>query len=180
VTLVVAAVPAELGDLPGEALGIGLVAAAASTARLIAERGPTRVLLVGTAGTFGEVPVGAVVQGRRLGLGSVAGTLGLGYQPGAPPVLHGVDLDLPGADVLTNLAITTDPSLATRFGAEWAVEHMETYGVAWACHAAGVAFGVVLGITNTVGPAAHEQWRANRGSAEAAARAAVAGVLARR
>ena len=178
-TLLVAAVPAELGDLPGEALGIGLVAAAASLAAILATRRPARVILLGTAGSFGELPVGAVIQGRRLGLGVVGVALGLGYQPGAPEPIDGLDLGLPPADVLTNLAVTTDPSLAGHFATTWQIEHMETFGAAWACRAAGVPFGVVLGVTNRVGPAAHAEWRANRGVVEAATRAAVAAVLGR-
>lgn len=165
--------------MEGEALGIGLVAAAASMGRVLAERRPARVILVGTAGTFGAIPVGAVFQGRRLGLGVVAVALGLGYQPGAPVGIAGIDLGLRGADVLTNLAVTTDPDLAARFAADWQIEHMETYGAAWACRAAGVPFGVVLGVTNRVGPDAHAQWVANRAAVEAATRAAVAGLRSR-
>lgn len=173
--LIVAAVPEELGELPGLALGIGLVAATATLARRLAAGDVGRVLLVGTAGALpGGPAVGSVVQGGRLGLGAPAVHLGLGYQPGAPPVLVGLDLGLPPADVLTQLAVTTDPGLVARL-APWQVEHMETYGAAWACHAAGVPFGCVLGITNRVGPDAHAEWRANRGAVEAAARAALAG-----
>ena len=178
-TLLVAAVPAELASCAGEALGIGLVAAAASMGRLLANRRPARVILVGTAGSFGVVPVGAVVQGRRLGLGVVAVALGLGYQPGAPAIIDGIDLGLPRADVLTNLAVTTDRDLAARFAAAWQIEHMETFGVAWACRAAGVPFGVVLGVTNHVGPDAHSEWVANRAAVEAATLAAVAGLRSR-
>lgn len=175
-----AAVPAELGDLPGRAVGIGLVAAAVATARLLAEARPERVVLVGSAGAFpgsGLAP-GQAVVGGRLGLGAAAVTLGLGYQPGAAaplraPAVAGVDA--PVADVLTNLAITTDPGLVAAFAAEWSVEHMETFGVAWACREAGVPFVPVLGIANRVGPDAHAEWKAWRDRAEAAAR-----VLARR
>lgn len=179
-TLFVAAVQAELGTIHGEAIGIGLVAAAASMGRILATVRPARVVLIGTAGSFGTLRVGAVVQGRRLGLGAVGVTLGLGYQPGAPPVLAGIDLGLAGADVLTNLAVTTDPDLAARFGADWQIEHMETYGAAWACHAAGVPFGVVLGVTNRVGPTAHAEWKANRDAVEAATRAAAGAAVAGR
>lgn len=181
--LFVAAVPAELGDLPGEPLGIGLVAASASMATLLVTRRPAAVVLVGTAGAFvgPDAPaVGSVIVGRRLGLGSAAVALAVGYQPGAPAPLHADPTLLAAlvaghpsplaADVLTNLAITTSPELSATFGAAWGVEHMETFGAAWACHAARVPFACVLGITNRVGPDAHAEWRANRGAAEAAAR----------
>jgi len=180
VDLIVAAVPAELGDLPGLALGIGLVAATATLARRLADGDVGRVLLVGTAGTLpGGPPVGAVVQARRLGLGAPAVTLGLGYQPGAPPVLSGVDLGLPGVDVLTQLAVTTDPDLVARL-VPWELEHMEAFGAAWACHAAGVSFGAVFGVANRVGPGAHAEWLANRSGVEAAARDALRAVVAGR
>lgn len=179
--LYVAAVAEELGPLDGEALGIGLVAATAGAARLCAERRPAAVVLVGTAGAFpgaDGIPIGAVVVGTSLVLGAPAVLLGLGYQPSPPPSLL-ADPALTGAmihagavpaAVLTQLAITTDPDLAARLGVEWGVEHMEAYGVAWACHAAGVPFVAVLGITNGVGPDAHAQWRAHRSGAEASAR----------
>lgn len=181
----VAAVAAELGELPGAVLGVGLVAATASMARLLAERRPVGVVLVGTAGAFpgsasrAQIPVGTVVVGARLGLGAPAVVLGLGYQPLAPPCLT-VDpaivarLTAAGAvpaDVLTQIAITTDPAYAARLAVDWGVEHMETFGAAWACHAVGVPFGVVLGITNRVGPNAHAEWLVHRAGAEAAARA---------
>lgn len=185
--LLVAAVPAELGPLPGEALGVGLVAAATSTARLLAERRaagrlPARVVLVGTAGAYpGGPAVGAVVTARRVGQGSGTAALGLGYVPMAPEPVDAVALDgLPAVDVLTCIAITTDPALVARHAAAWQVEHMEAFGVAWACARAGVPFSAALGIANEVGPDAHAQWRANRAAVEAAAVEAVARALGTR
>jgi purine-nucleoside phosphorylase len=66
-------------------------------------------------------------------------------------------------------AITTDPGVAGALAAEGDVEHMEAFGVAWACARAGVPFAAVLGITNAVGPNAHAEWKANRAAAQAAA-----------
>lgn len=175
----VAAVAAELGDLDGEALGVGVVRAAAATARLLARRGLRAVVLVGSAGALpGGPPVGAVVCAASVRLGSTAARLGLGYVPQAPPVLA-TDaalrsrLGLPALPVVTNLAITTDPALAAALAADAAVEHMEAYGVAWACAEAGVPFVAVLGIANRVGPDAHGEWITHRAAAEAAVREAV-------
>ena len=178
--LYVAAVVEELGALPGEILGVGLVAATARMARLCAERAPPAVVLIGTAGAFpGGPPVGSVVVGTRLGLGAPVVALGLGYQPLPPPVLE-ADLALATrlaaagavpAAILTHLAITTDATLSARLAADWKVEHMEAYGAAWACRSAGVPFAAVLGITNRVGRNAHAEWLAHRTEAEAAARA---------
>lgn len=182
---VVAAVSAELGDLDGVALGVGVVPAGVAAARLLATDRPDAVVLVGTAGAYGDVPIGAVVAARRVGLVSGTATLGLGYVPLAPPPLATdpalrAALALPEADVATLVAITTDPALAGRIGADWQIEHMEAYGVAAACAAAGVPFVAVLGVTNRVGPAAHAEWKANRDACQRAAVAAVARLVASR
>ncbi len=175
----VAAVREELGELDGVALGVGVVPAGIAAARLLERERPDAVVLVGTAGAYGDLPIGAVIAARRVGLVSGTATLGHGYVPLAPPplvtdgALRG-RLNLPEADVATLVAITTDPALATRLAADWAVEHMEAYGVAAACAGAGVPFAAVLGITNRVGPGAHAEWRANRDACQRAAVAAVA------
>lgn len=182
---VVAAVREELGGIDGAALGVGVVPAGIAAARLLSAERPDAVVLVGTAGAYGDVPVGAVMAARRVGLVSGTATLGLGYVPLAPAPLDTdaalrAALALPEADVATLVAITTDPALAGRIGTDWQIEHMEAYGVAAACAAAGVPFAAVLAVTNRVGPAAHAEWRANRESCQRAAVAAVARVLASR
>lgn len=181
--LVLAAVREELADLEGEIVGIGPVVAAARAAALLETRRPTHVVLVGSAGAYeGGPAVGTAIAARRMGLSWGVATLGLGYVPGAPPVLAG-DPDLlatvaaPAADVLTVGAITTDPALAGRLSDGWSVEHMETYAVATACHHAGIPFLAVLGIANQVGPDAHVQWLTHRDEAQDAARRAVRSLL---
>jgi purine-nucleoside phosphorylase len=178
--LLLSAVDAERRGLPGLSVGVGVVPAGIATARLLASERPSAVVLVGTAGAYaGGPPVGAVVAARRVGLVSGTATLGLGYVPLPPPPVAADPellrrLSLPEADVACLVAITTDPALATAIGASWQVEHMEAYGVAAACAAAGVAFAVVLGITNVVGPSAHAEWLANREACQDAAAGAVA------
>lgn len=180
--LVLAAVAEELGPLAGEAIGVGPVAAAAATARLLAIRRPARVLLLGTAGAYpGGPAVGEVVTVSRTGLGSGTAALGRGYVPRAPAPLAGVPA--PGhraATVLTCVAITTDPALGAVFGIDWEIEHMECFGVALACAHEGIPWTALLGVTNEVGPAAHAQWRANRDAMQAAVVAAAGAFMARR
>lgn len=177
--LVVSAVAEELGELDGVALGVGVVVAAATCARVLAERRPSRVIFVGTAGTYPGGPApGGVVCARRVLLASVGGVLGLGYVPRAPGPL---DVEpVPGVqavDVVTVQAITTAPALVERLAALGQVEHLEAYGVALAAAAAGVPCSIVLGLPNRVGPDAHAEWQAHRATTEAAARAAVAAAL---
>jgi purine-nucleoside phosphorylase len=178
--LLLSAVDAERRGLPGVSVGVGVVPAGIATARLLASQRPEAVALVGTAGAYaGGPPIGGVIAARRVGLVSGTATLGHGYVP-LPPAPVSADgalnraLALPEFDVACLVAITTDPALATLIGADWQVEHMEAYGVAAACAAAGVAFAAVLGITNVVGPAAHAEWLANREACQDGAAAAVA------
>ncbi len=140
--------------------------------------------MLGSAGAYaGGPPVGAVVAAGRLGLGYAAVGLGVGYAPLAPGPLQAdaglaAALALPAVPVLTVAAITTDPVLATYFGADWAVEHMEAYAVAYACAQAGVPFAAVLGITNRVGPGAHAEWLVHRDAVHAAVQAVAARLVA--
>ncbi len=178
---VVSAVREELGDLDGVPLGVGVVAASIATAALLARERLDGVIFVGTAGAYGDIPIGTVVTARTIGLVSGTATLGLGYVPLAPaPLETQLRADVRLVDVATLVAITTDVGLAARIGATWQIEHMEAYGVAAACAAVGVPFGAVFGVTNRVGPGAHEEWRANRGVCQHAAAAAVARLLAGR
>ena len=181
--LFVAAVNEELGELEGEALGVGPVVTAARMARLLATRRPDGVVMVGTAGAYpGGLGIGKACKARRVGLADGAAAMGLGYTPRPPPPIPcdprlSARVDLPEADVLTVGAITTDATLADRLSDGWSVEHLEAYGVAAACADAGVPFLVVLGIANRVGRNAHAEWLAWRNAAQSAAREAVMGLV---
>jgi nucleoside phosphorylase len=180
VILLVSAVREELGELTGEPLGIGAIIAGVAMARLIVQREPDGVVLIGTGGAYtGGPDIGTACVARRVGMGSGAALMGLGYTP-RPPAPIPCDLRLvsslalPVVDVLTVGAVTTDPVLADRLSDGWMVEHLEAFGVAAACAAAQIPFVAVLGITNQVGPNAHTQWLTHRNEAREAARAAVA------
>lgn len=181
--LVVAAVVEELGSLPGRAIGIGPVVAAATAAQVLAETRPDGVVLIGTAGSYrGGPPIGDACVARRVGLADGAAVMGLGYVP-RPPAPIPCDprllarVALPVVDVLTTGAITTDLLLAERMADGWQVEHLEAYGVACACAARGVPFLAILGIANRVGPDAHTQWLTHRNAAQDAARVAAQALL---
>jgi nucleoside phosphorylase len=181
--LVMAAAAEELGDLPGEVVGVGPVVAATSAARILSERRPDGVVMIGTAGAYaGGPPIGSAIVAERLGLSWGVAAMGLGYVPKAPPPLTSdpallARIDLPRHDVLTVGAITTDRTLARRIADGFTVEHMEAFGVASACAQLDIPFVVVLGITNEAGPDAHVQWLTHREDAQEAARAAIRGLL---
>lgn len=175
----VAAVRDELGDLPGHALGVGPVTAAASMGRLLALERPDAVVLIGSAGVYPghDYTPGAAFGVHTLGLGTGLAAVGAGYVPLAPGDLHGdprlLDaLPCAATSALTVTAITTDPGVARERGTRWVLEHMEAYAAACACAQVGVPFLAILGVSNQVGPDAHAQWRTNRVAAQDAARAA--------
>lgn len=165
------------------AVGVGPVAAAAGTARLLAlaesDGRPYRaVLSAGIAGGLpGRVAIGATVLGARaiapdLGAQSPDGflsldELGLGTAvlPADAALLTVLAARLPAAvrgDVLTVSMATgtarTAEALSRRHPAAIA-EGMEGYGVAWACAMSQVAFAEVRTISNTVGPRDTAEWR---------------------
>jgi purine-nucleoside phosphorylase len=159
------------------------VEAAIGATRVFAQRSPSAAVLVGTAGAYGSLPIGSVVVSRRLGLGYAAVPMDLGYVPRTPEVFESPAwmreaAGVAEADILTVGAITTSPGLVETWSASWQVEHMEAWSVARVAQEAGVPFVAVLGISNRVGPDAHAEWLAHRGTAEAAAREVVARLIA--
>jgi len=177
--LIVAAAPQELDNLPGDVVGVGPVVAAVNAARIIEQREPKAVIMIGTAGAYpGGPPTGSAIVAKKLGLSYGVASMGLGYVPRAPEPIE-VDpnlysgLDLPAHNVLTVGAVTTNEQLADRLCDGWEVEHLEAYSVAFACQQRNIPCIVVLGIANEVGPLAHSEWLTNRDAAQKAARDAV-------
>ncbi len=178
--LLVSSVADELGDLKGEVVGIGAIAAAARMAAILAVKKPDKVLLIGTASSYpGGPALGDVVTARRVGTSASVAVMGLGYVPRPPNplvcdpfILH--DLGIDSVDVLTASAVTTDSVLAGRLSDGWQIEQMEAFGVALACAQADVPFAGIFGIASQAGPEAHIQWLSHRAEAQEAARLAVA------
>jgi len=181
--LVLAAARQELGDLDGEVVGVGPIVAAARAAEILARLQPDRVVLIGTGSAYeGGPSIGDVVASRRVGLSYGVAAMGLGYVPRAPGPVEGDPelleaLDLPAVGVLTVGAVTTDPTLGRRLSDGWAVEHLEAFGVAFACQQAGVPFVACLGVASRAGPDAHVQWLTNRDEAQRVAREAARRML---
>ncbi len=71
--------------------------------------------------------------------------------------------------------MTTDDAVALALAAATGaqVEHLEAFAVARACADAGVPFGAVFCVANTVGARGRDEWRANHERAAAAACAAI-------
>jgi purine-nucleoside phosphorylase len=188
--LLLAAFPPELAGLDRAppvgwhvaTTGVGAVTAAAATARLIAERRPSRVLLVGTCGAYdARLAVGDLVVARTAIVSSLDELEARAYRPGPEEVRFdaswALPLPLPAHDVVAPPAITVTAAGAAALGRLGAVEHLELAGVFAACRGGGVPAASVLGVANRVGPGANVEWRANHARVSAAVIAALRPLL---
>ena len=175
--LLIAAFPPELAGLdaappPGwrvAATGVGAVVAAAATARLLAEARPSRVLFVGTCGAYdARLSVLDLFAVRAAIATSLDELEGRAYRPALEVVRFEATWTVPGLtarDVAVPPAITRTEEGAVRLAAIAPAEHLELTGVFAACRDAGVPVAAALAVANRVGPAAHEEWRANHARA---------------
>ena len=189
--LLVAAFPPELAGLDGApppgwrvaTVGVGAVAAAAGTARLIAAERPDRVLLVGTCGAYdGRLAVGDLLLASTVLATSQDELSGRAHRPGIEVVrwdaTWALPLALPAHAVAVPPGVTTAPDGARALAAVAAAEHLEASGVFAACQAAGVPVAAALAVANRVGPDASAEWRANHARVSRALIAALGPVLA--
>jgi len=162
--------------------GFGPVAAAARTAQLLCEWKPSRVILVGSAGTYdeGRAPVEAVVTGGRVAIDGVGVGGGEGFPqwPGdadTPPVGDTLDLFGDGQDLLLTVCTASSGAdqadLRHRRHPDALAEEMEGFGVALAATLAGVPVGIVRGISNRVGDRNLGGWKIKEALIAARARA---------
>ena len=149
--LVVAATERELGGRPGFVCGIGPVEAAASTARLLAEREVDAVLHVGIAGARSLEPL-SVVLGSESVYCDIQARISL-VDRAAPDgaLLERVRRALPEAHVLP-----IGTSAAVGGATTCDVEAMEGFGVLRACALAGVPAVELRVISNRY---ADTEWR---------------------
>ncbi len=161
--------------------GVGPLAAAAETARLIVAHRPERVLFVGTCGTYDEAPaVGSVVSAARVVDVTLAEVRNEAYRPGIQVSAWsaGLQLPFPPVGVVATPAITCTEAGAMDLLACGQVEHLELGGIAAACALAKVPFGAVLGVANRVGPNAQSEWQIHHRLVSESLRAALLPVMA--
>jgi len=176
----------ELGDFPAglalvETCGFGPIAAAASTAALLAKLRPARVVLVGIAGSY-DPAVCAVGTASRCSSVAIDGLETAGFEQ-APGIGRTIELGsgsgAPRAALL--LTVCAPSSTAQEASARRArfpdalLEDMEGFGVACACALAGVPLAIVRGVSNVAGDRQRDRWRIRE--ALAAARGEALGIL---
>lgn len=189
------------GAVAFELCGFGPIVAAARTARLIAERRPDRVVLVGIAGRYADrLAIGQAyafehVASHGIGAGSGAGfisaeALGWPQWPGdglassthvgdALPCASGtLSATAPArAGLLLSACAAAadddDVRQRLRLHPDAEAEDMEGFAVAAACRLAGVPLDIVRGISNTAGDRDTARWRIDAACRAAALLAAM-------
>jgi purine-nucleoside phosphorylase len=148
-----------------ELIGIGGIVAAATTARILAEANPQRVLLIGTCGAYpaGNLKIGDCIAASEVIAITAAEIAQRAYRPMQEIVrwTSGWDLPLPKFRIASPPTITTNTEDAALLGQEACGEHLELAGVFAACHQASVPAAAALVVANMVGPEAKSQWSAN-------------------
>lgn len=159
--LVVVAVRQEAAHLDGVDVvltGIGKVSAAVAVGRAIAERRPSRVLNVGTAGALhngweGIHRIGKVVEHDvdHVALGKLIGE-----------ELSGEIVLDPSADAVlaTGDAFVADGARRAELARRAHLVDMEGYAVARACQAAGVPVDLVKVVSDSASEGAADDWQA--------------------
>lgn len=170
--LLLSAFAPELGPLAGDppagwevaTVGVGAVTAAATTARLLAERQPEAVLFLGTCGRYDDrLQLFECLWATEAIATSAEELRGGAYRPGLECVRWAATLPgpLPGQAVAVPPAITSTREGGVLLGHLAPAEHLELTGVFAACQGAGVPCGAALVVVNEVGPEAQTQWQAN-------------------
>ncbi len=167
--LLLAAFPPELGEFQdhpppgwlGACVGVGALAAAVETSRLLLRHGPRQVLFLGTCGALDPgLGVGSLVAVAEVLDTSLEERRGEAFRPELQRARWTLGLVLrpPGVVVAATPAITASTAGALALAEVAQVEHLELAGVAAACEAFGVELGALLGVANPVGPEGHGVW----------------------
>ena len=160
--------------------GIGAIAAAVETSRLVRELRPARVLFLGTCGAYDDrLSVGDLVSASSALATSVEEADGRAYRPEAEARRWSAtwQLPLPAHDVAVPPAITITAEGARALARLAPLEHLELTGVFAACTAAAVPVAAGLGVANRVGPGAHAEWKREHARVSAALVEALRGTV---
>jgi purine-nucleoside phosphorylase len=176
--LLLAAFPPELAGLdavppPGwrvACTGVGALAAAVTTARLIAELKPQKVLFIGTCGAYDErLAIGDILAVSEALAVSLDELEDRAFRPGIERTRWKATwaLPFPTHIVAVPPAITKTSKGSETLARVAAAEHLEVTGIFAACHEAGIPVAAALAVANRVGPTAHAEWQAHHAAASA-------------
>ncbi len=177
-SLLLAAFPPELAGLDAmpppdwrvACTGVGALAAAVTTTRLIAELNPQRVLFIGTCGAYDErLAIGDILAVSAALAVSLDELEDRAFRPGIERTRWEATwpLPFPAHTVAVPPAITKTREGSETLARVAAAEHLEVTGIFAACHQAGVPVAAALAVANCVGPRAHAEWQAHHAAASA-------------
>jgi len=162
-------------------VGVGLLAAAVGTARLLQRQRPRALILLGSCGIYRDAartPLLTAAIPSALQLMDAATSAGQAAYPEPMPIRAQTHPGLSAAlarfgqrpvrgGLLTTPGITTSDALAKRLArtSGCVVENLEALAVALACQAERVPFSALLSITNVVGRRGRADWAAHRRAA---------------
>ena len=152
--------------------GVGTPRAAAAVAHALAlgkSHGSfvDAVLFLATAGAYAEqLPLGSAYLVSNVSWSDGDLLEKKSYLPGLKSGTEQLSCDLApfsGSELtaISTPGISLDLELSKKLAKHGDLENLELYGVALASEAFGVPWGASLGVSNVVGPDAHEQWRGN-------------------
>lgn len=176
--LLLAAFPPELAGLDAmpplgwrvACTGVGALAAAVTTSRLIAELKPQKVLFIGTCGAYDErLAIGNILAVSEAFAVSLDELEDRAFRPGIERTRWEATwaLPFPAHIVAVPPAITKTREGSETLARVAAAEHLEVTGVFAACHQAGIPVAAALAVANRVGPTAHAEWQAHHAAASA-------------
>lgn len=166
-----------LGDLPNckcMTCGVGVVEASVQTQKLLFEVRPSRVWLVGIAGSYTTtIQTGTACEFREVRCHGIGVGSGASHQ--SPSQLgwndwleNSIDSPIPLNASLDGFSLLTVTSASASFQEaaslcerypQCAAEDMEGYAVARACELMGVPRRILRGISNRAGDRNHEHWK---------------------
>jgi len=186
-SVITASLPsAALSDWDLELCGFGPIAAASRSAALIERMKPEQVLLIGIAGSFGDLAIGSAATFAQVhcwGIGVGSGVahqgadamgfpqwagfpVGAGSPVGMGDSSIGQVIELPTSRS-PHVLLTCCSASANQHEADLkraavpaaAAEDMEGFGVALSCRIAEVPLTIIRGISNHVGERNQEHWQ---------------------
>lgn len=151
-------------------VGIGAIAAASTTTTLIAHHHPTHILFTGTCGilTPSSISIGDIVRAKTIYSGDIGALSGDNHLPEVmntpitPTQFITPKNKIPQYDVFCPLAIThseTGAALLRHNFPSGVAESLECFAVAWCAVQHQIPFEALLGVSNTIGPNGHAEWK---------------------
>jgi nucleoside phosphorylase len=144
-----------------QALGIGFLEASISLTRLLNQNPQIKeIVFLGTAGTYKKnLMIGEILSIKSTSLLNLGSLLDFSYTPIKNNFIeaNSIKPGLKTAHCLSSMEITKK-EIDLNIEENYILENMELYGVAKTAEIFSIPWSSLLGVTNYIGPNAHEEW----------------------